>query len=191
MSLAKPVTGYLSREEYYRWHDAQPKGRYERHEGQIVAMAPERGAHLRMKGAVYRSLYRAVWDAGIPCQALPDGAAVATGDSDYEPDALVYCGEPMGDDVIAVPNPVIVVEVLSPGTRSIDTGAKLAAYFRVASIRHYLIVHPTKPSVIHHRRAGEGPEDAIDTRIVAGGSIAMTPPGIVIHLDELYGAAQP
>ncbi len=78
-------------------------------------MAPERGAHLPVKGAVYKALDRAVTAAGVPCQALPGGATVETGDSDYEPDAVVNCGEPMADDAVAAPNPVIVVEVLSPG----------------------------------------------------------------------------
>ena len=117
MDLAQPRTDrYYSREEFRRWCEAQTKGRYERVDGRIVAMAPERGAHLRVKGAIYRALDRAVADAGVPCQALPDGATVETGDSDYEPDALVNCGEPMADDAIAAPNPVIIVEVLSPGT---------------------------------------------------------------------------
>jgi hypothetical protein len=61
-------------------------------------MAPERGAHLRVKGAIYKALDRAVTVAGVLCQALPDGATVETGDSDYEPDALANCGEPMADD---------------------------------------------------------------------------------------------
>ena len=46
-------------------------------------------------------------------------------DTDYEPDAVVNCGPPIPDDAVAATNPVIVVEVLSPGTRGIDTGAKL------------------------------------------------------------------
>ena len=60
MDLASAETGrYYSREEFRRWCDAQPKGRYERVDGRIVAMAPERGAHLRVKGAIYRALE---WD---------------------------------------------------------------------------------------------------------------------------------
>ncbi len=72
-------------------------------------MAPERGAHLRVKGAVYSALTRAVADAGVPCEALPDGATVEAGDSDDEPDALVNCGEPMADDAIAMTPPGIVI----------------------------------------------------------------------------------
>lgn len=184
MTLSSPDTDRrYSREEFRHWCAAQPRGRYERVDGRIVAMAPERGAHLRVKGAVYRALDRAVAVAGVGCQALPDGATVETGDSDYEPDALVNCGTPMADDAIAAPNPVIIVEVLSPGTASTDTGGKLADYFRVPSVAHYLIVHPVRRMVTHHRRAGAG----IDTLVVVGGPITMDPPGIVVTVEELYG----
>jgi Uma2 family endonuclease len=72
MNLAQPGTDRCySREEFRRWYEAQTRGRYERVDGRIVAMAPERGAHLRVKGAVYSALKRAVADAGVPCQALP------------------------------------------------------------------------------------------------------------------------
>jgi Uma2 family endonuclease len=175
----------MSREAFRRWCEAQPKGRYERVDGRIVAMAPERGAHLRVKGWVYKALDRAVAKAGVRCQALPDGATVETGDSDYEPDALVNCGEPMADDAVAAPNPVIIVEVLSPATSSTDTGGKLVDYFRVPSVAHYLVVHPTRRTVTHHRRTA----DAIDTRILVSGPITLNPPGIAITVEELFGAA--
>jgi Uma2 family endonuclease len=183
MNHSSPETDRrYSREEFRRWYEAQPKGRYERVDGRIVPMAPERGAHLRVKGAVYTALKRAISATGVPCQALPDGATVETGDSDYEPDALVNCGAAMADDAVAAPNPVVVVEVLSPGTASTDTGAKLAGYFLLPSVAHYLIVHPTRRTVIHHRRSGEG----IDTRIIVNGPIKMDPPGIVITVEEIY-----
>ena len=175
---------YYSREEFRRWCETQPKGRFERVDGFIVAMAPEPGAHLRVKGAVYRALHRAVRVASVACQALPDGATVETGDSDYEPYALVNCGEPMADDAVVAPNPVIIVEVLSPDTASTDPGGKLADYFRVPSVTHYLIVHPTRRTVTHHRRAGDG----IETRIIVNGPIPMEPPGIVITMEEIYEA---
>lgn len=184
--LAHPAPRYHSRDEYRRWYDAQPRGRYERQDGRIVPTAPERGAHVRMKAAVYLALHRAVGEAGVPCEAFLKGLAVETGDSDYEPDAVVNCGL-IADDAVAFPNPVVVVEVLSPGAVATDTGGKLAGSFRVPSIHHYLIVHPTRRSVIHHRRT----DDGIHTRIVATGPIAMTPPGITIDMDELYGPASP
>lgn len=183
MSVAlAEIERFYSRAEFRRWCADQSSGRYERLDGRIVAMAPERGAHLRIKAAVWLALRRAVAAAGVTCQALPDGATVETGESDYEPDALVNFGESMADDAVAAPNPVIVVEVLSPGTASSDTGGKLAGYFQVASVNHYLIVHPIKRVITHHRRTPDG----IETRIVVSGSIVMDPPGIEITVDEIY-----
>jgi Uma2 family endonuclease len=184
VALTPQIDRLFSREEYRRWCDNQASGRFERVDGRIVAMAPERGAHLRVKFAVCLALRNAIRAAGVPCQALPDGATIEAGESDYEPDALVNCGTPMADDAIAAPNPVIVVEVLSPGTASVDTGGKLADYFQVASVSHYLIVHPTRRVVTHHCRTPNG----IDTRIVHNGSIDMEPPGISINMEDIYAA---
>jgi Uma2 family endonuclease len=104
-------------------------------------------------------------------------------DTDYEPDALVNCGDPIPDEAIAAPNPVVVVEVLSPRTANLDAGGKLADYFRLASVRHYLLVRPLRREIIHHRRTG----DQIDTRVVSDGLVELDPPGITLSLDEIYG----
>ncbi len=41
-----------------------------------------------------------------------------------------------------IPAPVVVVEILSPGTKTVDTTKKLEGYFKLASVRHYLIIDP-------------------------------------------------
>jgi Uma2 family endonuclease len=175
----------MSREEYRRWAEAQPRGRFERVGGEVVAMAPERAAHLRVKARAWQALDRAVRAAGVPCEALPDGATVEVDDhTDYEPDAVVNCGAPMADDAVAAPNPVVVVEVLSPSTRSVDTGAKLTDYFRVPSIRHYLVVRADRHAVTHHRRRDD--DGGIETRLIAEGRITLDPPGLSILVEELY-----
>ena len=135
MSTAQQIETdrFYSREEYLLWCAAQPKGRFERVEGRIVAMAPERAVHVRVKGNVFLALRHAVAASGVDCQAWIDGLGVATGDSDYEPDAVVNCGQMSDDDMFAT-NPVVVVEVLSPSTAAVDTSGKLVGYFRVPSI---------------------------------------------------------
>lgn len=105
-------------------------------------------------------------------------------DTDYEPDALINCGDPIPDDAIAAPNPVVIVEVLSPATRAVDAGGKLADYFKLASVQHYLLVRPVERDLIHHRRDG----DRIETRIIRSGSIALDPPGINLDLAEVFSS---
>jgi hypothetical protein len=68
-------------------------------------------------------------------------------------------------------------------TRHIDLSAKLADYFRLPSIAHYLIVDPEKPRIIHHARAID---DAILTRIVNDGTIRLDPPGLELAMPDIY-----
>lgn len=170
-------------DEFLAWSATAP-GRWELVEGQPVAMAPERARHAETKFAVQSALAGAIRAAGLPCRMLPDGMTVRIdARTAYEPDALVYCGAPIDPDAVEVPEPVIVVEVLSPGTGAQDTGAKLAGYFRVASVQHYLILDPVRRIVVHHRR-GDG---LIETRIVSEGWIRLDPPGLEIRAEEVFG----
>lgn len=174
----------VSRTEYRRWTAAQPRGRYERVAGEVVAMAPERIEHVRVKAEAWLTFRQAIRAAGLPCEALADGATVEIGDdTDYQPDVVVNCGERAGGRQVVAPNPVIVVEVLSPSTQSVDTGTKFIDYFKVSSIRHYLIVRADRRTVVHHRRGDDG---GIETRLLAEGRIALDPPGIEIAIEGFY-----
>ena len=174
----QPQEQIYTREAFRQWCAAQTGGRYERVGGYIVAMAPERLGHVRAKSRVFNALQRAIQAADVQCEAVADGMTVETGDNDYEPDALVNCGPPMDDDAISATNPIILVEVLSPSTMATDTGGKLADYFLVPSVVHYLIVHPAKRSVIHHRRETSA---IIATRILSSGELHLRSAGDFAH----------
>jgi Uma2 family endonuclease len=172
-------------DEYLAWAEHQP-GRYELFAGTVYAMTPERAAHADVKYAVQTALLAGIRQAGLPCHMLPDGMTVRVDrDTAHEPDALVYCGQKLPSSAIEVPNPVIVVEVLSPSTRHIDASAKLAGYFRIASVRDYLIFDLDNRLVVHHAR-GEG--DAIATRIINAGALRLDPPGIEVTVEEVFQA---
>ncbi len=174
----------MSRDEYRRWLEQQSTGRFERIDGVIVAMAPERLSHADRKALVWLVLRQAVATAELPCHVYPDGVTIEVGDNDFEPDAVLRCGEPLAGDATAVPDPLIVVEVLSPSTRGDDLTRKLVAYFRVPSVRHYLILWADRPQVLHHRR--QNGDQGIETRVLTAGEIRLDPPGISITVEELY-----
>ena len=185
MSRPQPKEPYYTREAFRQWCATQTGGRYERVGGHIVAMSPERLDHIRVKVRVFNALDRAIAAAGVGCEAISDGMTVEAGDNDYEPDALVNCGPHMPGDAVSATNPVIIVEVLSPSTAATDTGGKLADYFQLPSVAHYLIVHPTKRTVIHHQRKASG---GIATRILSTGELHLDPPGISMTVEEFYPA---
>jgi Uma2 family endonuclease len=55
----------MRREEYRAWAEQQPNGRFERIEGVVVAMAPERIEHNDRKMIAWLARRRAVRDAGL------------------------------------------------------------------------------------------------------------------------------
>ena len=183
--MSEPAPRGLTSDAFIAWAMEQPGGsRVELVAGEIVARAPERAAHSRLKGAIYAQLAEAIRRTGLTCEAYPDGMAVEVDrETIYEPDALVRCGTPLPDDAVKVTDPVIVVEVLPPSTRARDAGAKLADYFRIPSVRHYLIVRTEDCVIIHHARDDDG---SIATRIVRGGPVRLDPPGL--ELAELAPA---
>ena len=178
--MAEPARTRMTSDEFIAWAVERPAGeRYELVAGEVVAMAPERSAHALTKGRVFRRLAEAVEAGGLSCTAYPDGMAVEIDNfTTYEPDALVRCGPPLADDAVKITDPVIVVEVLLPSTRKRDAGAKLEDYFRLASVRHYLLLKTENQTVIHHRRDDGGD---IATRILREDPVILDPPGITLR----------
>jgi Uma2 family endonuclease len=170
-------------DEFLAWGEAQD-GRYELHDGAVVSMSPERAAHWEAKFAVAVALREAINRASLPCFAVPDGATLRISDrTAFEPDAMVYCGERVTPDSLEVPNPVIVVEILSPSTSIRDVGHKLSGYFTVRSVQHYLIVDTDARMVIHHARAEGG---QLITRLATEGVLLLDPPGLELPIAPIF-----
>lgn len=174
----------MTREGFEAWVDRQPHGRFERIDGIVIAMAPERASHNLRKAAARDALRRALREAGLTsCQVFTDGMTVQVEESDFVPDAVLRCGPRLPGSVTSVPDPVVLVEVLSPDSGTRDRSTKLRAYFKVPSVMHYLIVWPEEQRIVRHTRM---PEDRIDTKIFVAGEIVLDPPGIAVTVEEFY-----
>ena len=156
----------MTADEFLAWAENLPKeaGKFELWDGEVVVrhgpgFEEERSEHWDAKGAMYRALHDAIKRAGLPCLAAVDG--------------------PM------VPNPLILVEVLSPGTAKRDRGVKLEGYFTLPSLSHYLIIDPDRGLLTHHKR---GAGSAIEAGIVAGPRLQLDPPGLDVDLTEVLAS---
>jgi Uma2 family endonuclease len=175
----------LTADAFLAWAGEQPQGRYELAAGEVVAMAPERADHVRVKLSAVNALEAALGEKRLACETLLDGVGVQTDEATlYIPDVIVRCGPPIPGDTMVIDDPVILVEVLSPSTRALDSGVKLGGYFRLASLRHYLVIDSDARSVTHHTRPD--PEGDITTRILREGVLALDPPGIAVPCEAFF-----
>lgn len=184
--MPRPAPLRMDADSFLDWAEAQEE-RYELAGGEVIAMAPERAIHNALKAEAWRALRDGIRAAGLLCQAFADGMAVRVNDDTvYEPDASVRCGDPLDANATEFSDPVVLIEVTSPSTSRVDVGMKLSDYFRLPSVRHYLILQADRRAAIHHARGEAG---VIATRILTEGTITLDPPGLAFDLDAVFGEA--
>ena len=185
MTAEAAQTALMTADEFFAWAESRGEGeRYELVQGLAVRLQSERVSHADRKLTTTIALRQAIGRSGLDCRAFIDGVSVRINDrSVREPDALVHCG-PYDPTRTYVPNPIIVVEVISPSSVRTDVDRKLMDYFSVPSILHYLIVYDDQ-RVVHHRR--DSAEGEITTRVLGlGGVIALSPPGLEVKVASLF-----
>src|SRR6202044_576777 len=186
LGMSNPAKNEMDVDAFLVWGEGRD-GHWELRDGQPVKTAPERAAHALTKFASQKALEGGIVRAGLPCRVFPDGMTVRiAARTAFEPDALVVCPPPTNLDTMEIPNPVIVVEVLSPSTAADDHGLKLDGYFSLPSVEHYLILDPDRRVVIHHKREAG---DAIETRALTDGVARLDPPGFDVAVEALFPPA--
>lgn len=126
--------------------------------GEVLDMAggtPEHGAIAMAFGA---ALTAAI--AGRPCRAFSSDVKVRVDATDLAafPDLSVVCGSLVTSprDANAIVNPVLLVEVLSPGSEAYDRGAKFGHYRRLESLEEMVFVNHDAHRVEVYRRNETG-----------------------------------
>ena len=174
----------MTAEEFALWAERQELCRYELIDGIVIQMNAERLVHARVKHRITVVLEASLKKSGIIGEVYPDGIAVRISDKIvHEPDALLRLGPSLPDNTILILDPLVVVEVLSPSTGPVDTSTKLANYFTVPNLAHYLVVNTTKRIVSHYTRGVDG-QPVMKT--VSAGEITLDPPGLTLRIDEFF-----
>ncbi len=150
--MAEVAEKLMTVAEFLRWDDGTDR-RYELVGGRPVMMAPPGRVHGVLASRLARVLGTALRP---PCEPQVEAGIVAEADdfSYFVADLAVSCA-PLGDDPWC-PEPVLIVEVLSDGTRGSDLGVKLPVYRRIPAVRHILLVETREIRVEHWRREPDG-----------------------------------
>lgn len=175
----------LSEAEYLALEE-QSQVRHEYVDGQVYAMAGGSQRHNRICGNAYIALSLAL--RGKPCQVFMSDVRlnIAHDSAYYYPDVMVACGaaERIAGDEKSLTDPVLVVEVLSPGTESTDRREKLAAYRRLPTLREYVLVNQDSQQVEIYRRVGD--IGWVYLGFEAGETVELKSVGLSIPIAEWY-----
>jgi Uma2 family endonuclease len=169
----------MSVAEFLAWEEKQEL-RYEFDGFQPVAMT---GGTLVHEAICYRlrTLLQLRLD-GKPCRPWGPTTKVEVQGRIRYPDAHVNCTE-FGPGATIVPQPVVIFEVLSPGTSRTDRIEKLREYQATASIQRYVILEQDGIAATVFSRMGG---DWIARALTDGDVLQMPEIGIELSLSEIY-----
>jgi len=178
------VIASCSRDEYLRL-DERSDGKHEFFNGEVFAMTGGTFDHAAIGLNVATTLAASLRDG--PCRPMNSDMRVHTPSGlDTYPDVSVFCGEAeLTDQQKTLLNPVVIVEVLSPSTRSYDRGDKFALYRSISSLRDYLLVDSEQVLVEHFRRLDSG-EWLLHEFHAADETVALVSVGVILVLREIY-----
>jgi Uma2 family endonuclease len=169
--------------EFLRWEDGTDT-RYELLDGMAVAMAPPAIAHgmlaLRLGARIDAALR-----SRPPCfgQSEAGIARPDRNDTCYIADLAVTCTPPeRGQQLLR--DPLLIVEILSPGTALYDRQTKVSDYRRIASVEEILLIDSTSIFAEVLRREG----NRWITEIVRGpqATLALASIGLAAAMSDLY-----
>lgn len=184
------LTYRMTVEQFLAWVDARgaalpyDEPKWELFDGVPEMQEHEKWAHAQAKLSITLAFRAAIAKAGLSLVVGIDGVGVRISRNEsYQPEVVVFpAGVIKGDDRYA-PDPIIVVEVLSPSTRNKDLKIKAEGYARVPSIEHYLVVDPDTREVLPYRREGVTLVPADES--LTSGELRLDPPGLVLDVKAM------
>ncbi len=157
-------------EEFLAFEAEEPE-RYEFVGGVIRMMTGGSAAHSAIKLNIALALRTALGSG--PCRPYVNDLKVVTETAVMYPDVVVTCA-PLAPDDDRVPEPAVVVEVLSPITERHDRIAKWREYQRIGSLRHFVVVEQKERRIEVYTRTQSGWELA-----------TVEPPGDTVLLKAI------
>lgn len=178
--MAEPARKLTTVDEFLRW-DSGDDRRYQLIRGAIVMMAPPAPLHGALAARMARSIGNRL---KAPCEVISEAGIFLPKDAHdfYVADLAVTCSG-IADEPWC-PEPIVIIEVLSPSTADEVRLEKLPNYRQLPSLRDILLVAADAVSIEHWRR----PALAWSREVVrAGGTLRLAGLAIEIPVDEVYG----
>lgn len=169
----------MTLDEFLAWEREQP----ERHEFDGLTITAMTGGSLD-HSTIASNFHRVLSDKlrGTGCRAFRGDAKVIVNGAVRYPDLSVTCSLASGRDDV-VPDPVLIVEVISPSTERVDRGRKKLDYFGTPSVRQYAIVAQDERLVDLYTRTEAGWVNEI---ITGGAVLNLSSIAAEIGLDAIY-----
>lgn len=148
---------HLSAPDYLDW-EAEQADKHDYFRGEVFAMT---GGTLRHNAsAIASTVTFKAHLRGQPCRVFAGDVKVAVNVTEhwFYPDVVVTCSATDLRDMgaVAIAEPVLVLEVLSPSTAAYDRGQKFISLQKLPSLQEYVLLDAEAPRLEVYRRNSAG-----------------------------------
>lgn len=173
--------------DFLDWPGDGTGTRYELVDGVLRAMAPASVSHSVIQANLAAALVSHFRATGRPCIAAINPGIQPRLRAEWNfriPDLAVSCSSSRPGDVM-LPDPLVIVEVLSPGNAQ-DTYENVRASATLPSVQEIVVIHSTRMRVELLERGAEGDWPSDPDTIDAGGTLALASIAADLPLAEIY-----
>lgn len=158
MELPVAPLSYVSPQEYLE-QERKAEHKHEYWNGEVRAMSGASFAHNQIAANLTAEIHRLLKGKSCAVVGSDQRVHVLSESTFVYPDVTVVCGKrEFQDDTKpdTLLNPTLLVEVLSPTTKSNDRGDKFFLYRQIPSLRQYLLVDSQRVHAELHTRDERG-----------------------------------
>jgi Uma2 family endonuclease len=173
--------------DFLEWDTGGHQGKLELVDGLVRAMSPATDTHALIQANIAGLVWSHLKTGGSPCRMRIEPAVGTRVRAQYNlrvPDVGVTCAPNISGNKL-MPDPILLIEVLSPGNAS-DTWDNVWAYTTIPSVQEILIVHSTRVMVELLRRGADGAWPVDPEPIEAGGALRLASIEAAWPIEEVY-----
>lgn len=185
--VRKPLPPRMTVPDFLDWPGDGTAKRYQLVDGEPRAMAPASATHGIIQATLARVIGQRLAEAGSPCTVATEPAVVPRLRANVNlrvPD-LGVTRSTIRAGQIELPDPVLLVEVLSPGNEA-ETRDNVWAYATIPSVQEILVVHSTRiaAELLRRRVDLSWPEEPEE--IPPDGTLGLESIDLTCPLSEIY-----
>lgn len=184
-ALKVPPT--MTADEFLAWPGDGEGGKYELVDGVLRLMSPASTTHGTIQSALAQSIGQHLDASGSPCRVVTEPAIATRVRAKLNmrvADLGVTCAPDAPGDV-ALPNPLLLIEVLSPGNAA-DTWDNVWAYAAIPSVMEIAVLHSTRIEAQVLRRQPDGAWPADPELVGPDDALRLASINLTIALRSVY-----
>ncbi len=176
-------------DEFIAWDTARGRKhpKFQLFDGEVRAMSPASNTHGTIQATLAREIGMHLKAPGSKCKVLTEPAIETRIRAKVNlriPDLGVNC-TPDREGQIALPEPILLIEILSPSNQK-DTWDNVWAYTTIPSVREIVIVQSTRIEALVLRRQADGAWPADPDTIDAGAELVFASIDLNLPLVSAY-----